>query len=470
MINWFKNLKNKKKLKFIIFDVENFYPSIDEALLLKSIEWSKNFIDFSEDEIEVVLAARRATLYMNGEPWSKKEGGLFDVGMGFYDGAEICELVGLFILNELREIGINLGIYRDDGLGVSSKTAREVENLKKKMAAIFKKHNLKITIEANKKLVEFLDLYLDLDKEEYGPFMKPNSKPVYVNAGSNHPPRVLDNIPKGVNKRLSMISANKSIFDKAAPPYQAALNEAGYSHQLEYEEIESESENSKKDKKNRKRKIIWFNPPFSKSVKTKVGKEFLNLVRKHFPKGNPLNKIFNMNTVKTSYRCFPNLGRKISAHNKKVLKMYNQEEDDIQPCKCTKEECPVQGKCTQAAVIYNATVERDDGITDTYIGLSEPQFKKRYKNHISNFNTRNPNNASCLSKYIWRLQDQNIGYNIKWTIVSRAQPFNPVTGICNLCIREKYFILFKPEMATINKRDEVAGPCRHKYMKLLIKS
>ena len=188
VINWFKNLKNKKKLKFIIFDVENFYPSIDEALLLKSIEWSKNFIDFSEDEIEVVLAARRATLYMNGEPWSKKEGGLFDVGMGFYDGAEICELVGLFILNELREIGINLGIYRDDGLGVSSKTAREVENLKKKMAAIFKKHNLKITIEANKKLVEFLDLYLDLDKEEYGPFMKPNSKPVYVNAGSNHPP------------------------------------------------------------------------------------------------------------------------------------------------------------------------------------------------------------------------------------------------------------------------------------------
>ena len=150
--------------------------------------------------------------------------------------------------------------------------------------------------------------------------------------------------------------------------------------------------------------------------------------------------------------------------------MYNQEEDDIQPCKCTKEECPVQGKCTQTAVIYNATVEREDGITDTYIGLSEPQFKKRYKNHISNFNTRNPNNASCLSKYIWRLQDQNIGYSIKWNIVSRAQPFNPVTGICNLCIREKYFILFKPEMATINKRDEVAGPCRHKYMKLLIKS
>ena len=114
VIDWFKNLKDKKKLKFIIFDVENFYPSIDETLLRKSIEWSKQFIDFSEEEIEVILAARKATLYMNGEPWSKKGGGIFDVGMGFFDGAEICELVGLFLLHELEELGIILGIYRDD--------------------------------------------------------------------------------------------------------------------------------------------------------------------------------------------------------------------------------------------------------------------------------------------------------------------------------------------------------------------
>ena len=217
-IDWFRNLKNKKKLKFILFDVENFYPSIDESLLKKSIDWANQFVEFSEDDMEVIIASRKATLFMDGEPWSKKGGGIFDVGMGFYDGAEICELVGLFLLNELQELGINLGIYRDDGLAVSEKTAREVENLKKKMSAIFKKYNLKITIEANKKRVEFLDLYFDLEKQEYGPYMKPNSKPIYVSSESNHPPRVLENIPKGVNKRLSTISANKEIFDKAAPP------------------------------------------------------------------------------------------------------------------------------------------------------------------------------------------------------------------------------------------------------------
>ena len=55
------------------------------------------------------------------------------------------------------------------------------------MSEIFKKHKLSITIEANKKRVEFLDVYFDLEKEEFGPYMKPNGTPIYVNAKSNHP-------------------------------------------------------------------------------------------------------------------------------------------------------------------------------------------------------------------------------------------------------------------------------------------
>ena len=41
---------------------------------------------------------------------------------------------------------------------------------------------------------------MDLEKEEYGPFIKQNDVPVYVDVGSNHPPKVLENIPKGINK------------------------------------------------------------------------------------------------------------------------------------------------------------------------------------------------------------------------------------------------------------------------------
>ena len=50
-----------------------------------------------------------------------KKGGLeFDVGQGSYDGAEACELVGLYILSKLEKLNINIGLYRDDGLAVTN--------------------------------------------------------------------------------------------------------------------------------------------------------------------------------------------------------------------------------------------------------------------------------------------------------------------------------------------------------------
>ena len=49
--------------------------------------------------------------------------GLFDVTMGSYDGAETCELVGLFLLNEIRKRHNNFGLYRDDELGIINTTA-----------------------------------------------------------------------------------------------------------------------------------------------------------------------------------------------------------------------------------------------------------------------------------------------------------------------------------------------------------
>ena len=40
--------------------------------------------------------------------------------MGSYDGAELCELAGLFMLNEVSNKldKDNIGLYRDDGLSV----------------------------------------------------------------------------------------------------------------------------------------------------------------------------------------------------------------------------------------------------------------------------------------------------------------------------------------------------------------
>ena len=157
------------------------------------------------------------------------------------------------------------------------------------------------------KVVNFLDITLDLGKEIFKPYMKENHTPVYVNNQSNHPPLVLKNIPLAVNRRLSKVSANEEVFNSASQPYQEALIKSGYSHQLKYEPPEDHS----RKKRRRKRKVTWFNPPFSMHVKTKVGKEFLKLVDTAFPPSNPLHKLFNRHTLKLSYRCMPNMASAI---------------------------------------------------------------------------------------------------------------------------------------------------------------
>ena len=69
----------------------------------------------------------------------------------------------------------------------------------------------------------------------------------------------------------------------------------------EHEMINENMEEKGQHKRTRKRKVIWFNPPFSLNVSTQIGAEFLKIVDQSFPKSNHLNKIFNRNTLKISY-------------------------------------------------------------------------------------------------------------------------------------------------------------------------
>ena len=92
----------------------------------------------------------------------------------------------------------------------------------------------------------FLDVQLDLEKGTFKPFAKPNDKLNYVNSQSNHPPGIIKNIPKSVNKRLSKLSATKEVFDEAAKSYQDELNEKGYNYKLEYEATTKTAEKTQK--------------------------------------------------------------------------------------------------------------------------------------------------------------------------------------------------------------------------------
>ena len=160
-------------------------------------------------------------------------------------------------------------MYGDDGLAAVKGTPRQTEKVKKEICSIFNQNKLKITIEANRKCVNFLDVTLDLRTGIYSPYMKPNEIPIYVHKHSNHPPSIIKNIPASINQRLSIISSNEKVFNKSAHIYNDVLKRSGYDVKLKYDENASK----KVQKRRRLRHVTWFNPPFSKNVETNIGEQ-----------------------------------------------------------------------------------------------------------------------------------------------------------------------------------------------------
>ena len=121
VIDLFKNIPNKRQPRFIQFDVENFCPSISLTLFNNAIQYACEITEITNHDISIIKHSRKTLLFNNNQPWQKKSGDPdFDVPMGCYDGAEVCELVGIYILNKLSniiDIG-SVGIYRDDGPGI----------------------------------------------------------------------------------------------------------------------------------------------------------------------------------------------------------------------------------------------------------------------------------------------------------------------------------------------------------------
>ena len=234
VINWFVNLQEKQNLVFIQFDIKDLYPSIRKDLLTKALNFASRYTRITAEEKKVIFQCRNSILFDQEKPWNKKGINQFDVTMGSWDGAEVCELVGLYLLSQLSDLSIHVGLYRDDGLCACGLNPRQTELIKKKICKVFKDNDLSITVDANAQNVNFLDINLDLETGLFKPYMKPNDKPVYVHKLSNHPPGILDNIPKSVNKRLSTISANEDVFKRAIPPYQEALKKNGHYFKLTF--------------------------------------------------------------------------------------------------------------------------------------------------------------------------------------------------------------------------------------------
>ena len=74
--------------------------------------------------MEIIYHARKSLLFSENDTWIKKDGGLSDVTMGAFDGADVCKLVGTNLLSIGVKYNKNgIGLYRDDGLVVLNKVS-----------------------------------------------------------------------------------------------------------------------------------------------------------------------------------------------------------------------------------------------------------------------------------------------------------------------------------------------------------
>ena len=258
---------------------------------------------------------------------------MFDVAMGSYDGAEVCEMVGLYALHILstKYPNANISLYRDDGLAVFRSTnGRVLDKTRKEFTKVLEELGLKITVQSNLKVVDYLDITLNLESRKYHPYRKPGNDPLYINAKSNHPPSIIKEIQCSTGRRISALSSDRDQFNNAAKVYNQALRTSGYNKNIQYTE---NTQASQQRKRNRSSKILQFNPPFSKNVQTNVAQSFLRLVNKHFGY-TELSSLFNRNNTKVSYSCMPNMSSMIKNHNRKILNSASN--TSAKSCNCKK--------------------------------------------------------------------------------------------------------------------------------------
>ena len=93
--------------------------------------------------MDIIHHSRKSLLFSDDKAWMKKEGsGLFDVAIESYDGAKVCELVGMFALSRLP---MQYNKYRDDGLAVfRAMSGSMADRARKDIVKFFKDIGLRI--------------------------------------------------------------------------------------------------------------------------------------------------------------------------------------------------------------------------------------------------------------------------------------------------------------------------------------
>ena len=148
----------------------------------KVTEFAKIIVDIPDENLSVIMLSRKILSLSGKMPWVKKEKDEdFDVSMGRYDSVKVCEIVGSYILNLLGNILDKklVCLYRDDGWAIlRNLSGPEIERKRKAIINLFKESGINITIQNNLKIVNFLNVKMNLNTSMYRPYRKPDNMPV----------------------------------------------------------------------------------------------------------------------------------------------------------------------------------------------------------------------------------------------------------------------------------------------------
>ena len=120
-----------------------------------------------------------------------------------------------------------IGLYRDGGLACFGNiNLSQAERIRKEFISTFKtEFKLSITSDTNLKIVNFLDVTLNLNTRTHELTINLTINPsLYINIDLNHPRKIIKNLPENIQKRISKLSSSTRVFNSSKDLYNNALS------------------------------------------------------------------------------------------------------------------------------------------------------------------------------------------------------------------------------------------------------
>ena len=129
----------------------------------------ETIINLDDHDKKIIYHSQKLLLLNQEQVWMKKGSYLFDISLGTY-GTEVCELIGIFLLNLLGQQNDtkNIGLYRDDGLSIFKNcSGLQMQKIKRHLHKVFKNNSWDLIMECNMKIVNYLDVTFNLNDGTY---------------------------------------------------------------------------------------------------------------------------------------------------------------------------------------------------------------------------------------------------------------------------------------------------------------